>query len=86
MNIIKKVTYFTFFYYIHLGIVKKGVFQMSLLDENHDVDAILREPFDDSFEEENEDEEEEISELNLGGSNRISDLDIPDEEEDTYDV
>jgi len=57
-----------------------------LLDENHDVDAILREPFDDSFEEENEDEEEEISELNLGGSNRISDLDIPDEEEDTYDV
>jgi len=58
---------------------------MSLLDENHDADAILREPFDDSFEKENE-EEEEISELNLGGSNRLNDLDIPDEEEDTYDV
>jgi len=56
-----------------------------MLDENHDADEILREPFDDSFEEENEDEEE-VSELNLGGSNRISDLDIPDEEEDTYDV
>lgn len=51
------------------------------LNDTHDADEILREPFDEAFEEE-KDNEEEMPELNLGDSNKINDLDIPDEEDD----
>lgn len=49
------------------------------LNESFDADTILREPFGDEIEEEKN--EEEVEELTLGDSNRINDLDIPDEEE-----
>ncbi len=54
------------------------------LDESFDADAILRDPFGDEIEEKKTDDEE-VEELTLGEDpSRITDLDIPDEEEDDY--
>ena len=54
-----------------------------LLEENFDADEILREPGDEIFSNENEEEgEETVSELNFGGNQSMDSLDIPPEEEE----
>ena len=54
-----------------------------LLEENFDADEILREPDDDIFSNENENEEgyETTSELDFGRNRSMDSLDIPPEEE-----
>lgn len=48
------------------------------LEEDFDADAILREPDDKIFDNNNE---EDISELDLGNQNRLFDIDIPEDED-----